>query len=189
MVFWFFKKKDDHEIHKLKENLNHSFSNIKNDIQSVHNVLKHFKEKHERHDEKHNLHNERFNKIEDQISRIYEILAQNNRHSSERSIVHERSRAFKRSDQSFMNVQSLQNLKENLTPAQKRIIQLLNLAEIPLEYGDLAKELKISVITVRRHINDIKRMGFDIKEKMNVDTKRKIFYIESGLKRAIRSKK
>ena len=95
MVFWFFKKKDDHEIHKLKENLNHSFSNIKNDIQSVHNVLKHFKEKHERHDEKHNLHNERFNKIEDQISRIYEILAQNNRHSSERSIVHERSIAPK----------------------------------------------------------------------------------------------
>ena len=66
---------------------------------------------------------------------------------------------------------------------------MLNLAEIPLEYEDIARELKLSVITVRRHINDIKKMGFQIKEKMNVDAGRKVFFIENVMKRAIRGKK
>ncbi|MEK6907110.1 MAG: HTH domain-containing protein, partial [Nanoarchaeota archaeon] len=102
---------------------------------------------------------------------------------------HERSRAFKRSNQSFMNVQSLKKLKEYLTPAQKRIIQILNVAEIPLEYEDIARELKLSVITVRRHVNDIKKMGFQVKEKINIDNGRKVFYIERAIKRAIQSKR
>ena len=88
-----------------------------------------------------------------------------------------------------MNVQSLKNLKEILTPAQKRVIQLLNSTEIPLEYEDIAKSLGISIVTVRRHINDMKKMGFQVKEKMNINTKRKVFYIERGIKKAIQGKK
>ncbi|MEK6862602.1 MAG: HTH domain-containing protein [Nanoarchaeota archaeon] len=187
MGFWFFGRKKDAEINNLKNNLRGSFSNIKGDISLINEVLNHFRERHSNYDKK-------FEHLERDIAEIRHLLEKKDkiatrRSSFERSIVHERSRAFKRSNQSFMNVQSLKKLKEYLTPAQKRVIQMLNLAEIPLEYEDLAKELKLSVITVRRHINDIKKMGFQIKEKMNIDTGRKVFFIENVVKRAIRGKK
>src|SRR3989338_5930579 len=150
MGFWIFGRKKDDGVNKIKDNLKHSFSNIKNDIQSIHNVLKHFKQKHEEHDEKHGLHSEKFEKLEDEISRIHEILEELDRRTIERSIVHERVQSFKRSNQSFMNVQS--SLKGRLTPAQKRIISILTVSEIPLEYETIAKVLKLNVITVRRHI-------------------------------------
>src|SRR3989338_506781 len=130
MGFWIFCRKKDDDVDKIRDNLKHSFSNIKNDIQSIHNVLKHFKQKHEEHDEKHIAHSEKFEKLEDEISRIHEILGELSRRGLERSIVHEHVQSFKRSNQSFMNVQSLDNLKERLTPAQKRIIQVLDMAEI-----------------------------------------------------------
>src|SRR3990167_4703254 len=187
MGFWIFGRKKDDDVDKIRDNLKHSFSNIKNDIQSIHNVLKHFKQKHEEHDEKHGLHSEKFEKLEDEISRIHEILEELDRRKPERSIVHERVQSFKRSNQSFMNVQSLDNLKERLTPAQKRIIQVLDMAEMPIEYEDIARELGISIVTVRRHVNDIKKMGFQIKEKINVDAKRKVFYLEKDIKRAIKA--
>jgi biotin operon repressor len=186
MVFWFFGKKNN-EIEKVRENLKHSFSNIKNDIQSIHGVLKHFKQKHEDHDEKHSLHSERFDKIEDEIAKIYEILKEFDRHSHERSIVHERVQSFNRSNQSFMNVQSLEDLKERLTTSQKRVIQLLNTTDIPLEYEDIAHELKLSIITIRRHINDIKKIGFQVKEKVDINKKRKVFYLDLGVKKAIKA--
>ena len=187
MGFWIFGRKKDDDVDKIRDNLKHSFSNIKNDIQSIHNVLKHFKQKHEEHDEKHGLHSEKFEKLEDEISRIHEILEELDRRKPERSIVHELVQSFKRSNQSFMNVQSLHNLKERLTPAQKRIIQVLDMAEMPIEYEDIARELGISIVTVRRHVNDIKKMGFQIKEKINVDAKRKVFYLEKDIKRAIKA--
>jgi DNA-binding CsgD family transcriptional regulator len=187
MAFWFFGKKRDGEINKLKENLKGSFLNIKGDIRSIHTILSLFKEKHESHDQK-------FERLERDLAEIRQLLEKRPKiatesKSMERSIVHERSRAFKRSNQSFMNVQSLKNLKEVLTPAQKRVIQLLNSTEVPLEYEEIARELKLSIVTVRRHINDIKKMGFRITEKMNIDTKRKIFYIEGAMKRAILRKR
>src|SRR3989344_8493893 len=188
MGFWIFGNKNNDEIKKLKENLKNSFLNIKKDIDGVNKFLDHFKEKHNQHDQKHELHSQRLDNLEDEVSKLYQILREYDQGREERSSVHERSRAFKRSNQAFMNVQSLQNLKENLTPAQKRVIQMLNLTEIPLEYEDIAKDLKLSIVTVRRHLGDIKRMGFDVKEKMNVDTKRKVFYIEKEIKKAIRSK-
>jgi len=187
MGFWFFSRKKDDEISKLKDNLRISFSNINQDVGLINEILNHFREKHSNYDKK-------FEHLERDIAEIRHLLEKKDkiatgRSSFERSIVHERSRAFKRSNQSFMNVQSLKRLKEYLTPAQKRVIQMLNLAEIPLEYEDIARELKLSVITVRRHINDIKKMGFQIKEKMNVDAGRKVFFIENVMKRAIRGKK
>lgn len=190
MGFWIFGKKDDAgEIKKLRDNLNNSFSNIKKDFESVHGVLSGFKDKHEQHDKKHEIHSARFDRIENDITKIYEILEQFDQKNLERSIVHERSSTFNRSNQSFMNVQSLENLKENLTPAQKRVIQLLDSTEIPLEYEDIAKELGVSIITIRRHMNDMKKMGFRVKERFNIDTKRKVFYLEKEIKRAIRRKK
>mgnify|MGYP001618306362 CR=1 FL=1 len=187
MAFWFFGKKKDEEIEGLKNNLKHSFSNIKRDFSLINELLDHFREKHSNHDQK-------FERLERNIAEIRHILEKKDkiateRSNFERSIIHERSRAFKRSNQSFMNVQSLKKLKEYLTPAQKRIIQILNVAEIPLEYEDIARELGVSIITIRRHVNDIKKMGFQVREKFNIDTKRKVFYLENMIKRAIRSKR
>ena len=188
MGFWIFGKKDN-EIKKLKDNLKDSFSNIKEDIKNVHGILDHFKEKHNHNDKKHDMHSGRFEKLEEDIYRIYEILENLDRRKVEHSIVHERSRTFNRSNQSFMNVQTIKNLKEILTPAQKRVIQLLMIAETPMEYDDLAKELGLNIVTIRRHINDIKKMGFKVREKMNVEHKRKVFYLEKEMKQAIKRKK
>jgi len=187
MGFWFFGKKKEDEVNKLKEILRGSFSNIKKDIGLINDLLDNFRKKHDRHDEK-------FERLERDLVEIRQLLTKRSKMSSDydnggRSIVHERSRAFKLNVQSFMNVQSLKKLKNYLTPAQKRVIQLLNISEIPLEYEDIAKELKLSVVTVRRHINDIKRMGFQIKEKTNIDTNRKVFYIERAVKRMISNRK
>jgi len=186
MGFWIFGKKDNGEVKDLKENLKNSFSNIKNDILSVHRVLENFKNKHLNHEAKHDKHADRLSKIEEDIEKIFEILENSNPRFDRRSIVHERSIAFNRPVQSFMNVQSLENFKENLTPAQKRVLQLLDSAETPLEYEDIAKELGISVITIRRHINDIKKMGFNIGEKVNINRSRKVFFLEKEIKKAIK---
>src|SRR3989344_946585 len=92
---------------------------------------------------------------------------------------------------------SFSNIKKDMdsvnkivhTPAQKRVIQLLMIAETPLEYEDIAKELKLNIITVRRHINDVKRLGFEIVERINTESNRKVFYIEKEVKKMIRAKK
>ncbi|MEK6835705.1 MAG: HTH domain-containing protein [Nanoarchaeota archaeon] len=182
MAFWFFGRKKDGKVEKLKSNLNNSFSNIKKDMNLIDKVLNQFKDKHEKHDQ-------RLDKIEQTLMEMKEILEKNvdeEPTGEERSIVHERSIAFKRSNQSFMNVQKLKNV---LTPAQKRVIQLLMIAETPLEYGDIAKELKLSIITVRRHVNDVKKMGFNISERVDTEARRKVFYLDKMVKRMVRSKK
>ena len=189
MTFWFFGKKNNEEIGKLKSNLKYSFSNIKKDMDSVNKMVDNFKEKHDQHDKGHDHHEARLVKLEQDLAEIKEILEKTIFESprrSERSIVHERSIAFKRSNQSFMNVQNLKNV---LTPAQKRVIQLLMIAETPLEYEDIAKELKLNIITVRRHINDVKRLGFEIVERINTENNRKVFYIEKEFKKMIKAKK
>ena len=49
MAFWFFGKKNNEEIGKLKSNLKYSFSNIKKDMDSVNKMFDNYKEKHDRH--------------------------------------------------------------------------------------------------------------------------------------------
>ena len=189
MAFWFFGKKKNEEIGKLKSNLKYSFSNIKKDMDSVNKMVDNFKEKHDRHDKRHYHHETRLEKIEQDLAEIREILEKTIFESPrgfERSSIHERSIAFKHSNQSFMNVQNLKNV---LTPAQKRVIRLLMIAETPVEYEDIAKELKLNIITIRRHINDVKRLGFEIVERINTENNRKVFYIEKEVKKMIKAKK
>ena len=175
MGFWFFGNKKEEKIKKIEGNLKDSFSNIKKDFKIVHEFLSHFGKKHDDHDE-------RFERIEKDIEMLKNLIVQSEVIDDERSIVQSRSIAFNRSNQSFMNVQSLKN---NITPAQKKVIHILNIAETPLEYEDIAKELGISVITVRRHLNDLKKIGFDLKEKVNIENGRKVFFLEKATKKAI----
>ena len=179
MGFWFFGSKKEDKIKKIEDNLKDSFVNIRKDFKSVHGFLSHFKQKHDHHDK-------RFEKIERELEMLRNLIAQTPSSDDERSIVQSRSIAFNRSSEPFMNVQSLKN---TVTPAQKKVIHVLGLADMPLEYGDLARELGLSVVTVRRHLNDLKRMGFDVKEKVNVENGRKVFFIEKTVKRAIMRRK
>jgi len=191
-MFWFFKnKKEDYDskINSLDNLVKTSFSNVKDDMTKVSNWIKFFKTNEIKQDDQIKELNNKLERLISEVSSLkvlYEKAPEPERsiERSSRSIVHERVQSFKRSNQSFMNVQSLDNLKERLTPAQKRIIQVL-----PLEYENIAKELKLNIITVRRHINDIKRIGFDIKEKVSVDNGRKVFYLEKEMKKSILSKK
>jgi len=84
-----------------------------------------------------------------------------------------------------MNVQVL---KDKMTPSQKNLLNLLRNASIPLDYEIIAKELGLSTVTVRRHMNDIKRL-FEIKEMRDVDRGRKVFYIDKEAKMTLKRKK
>ena len=185
-MFWFFRKKDsdfNRKLESMNSMLKNSFDSIKNDMGLISQWINAFNKKHKEHDEKFERILSRLERLEEKLEKKHDLSSVN----EQRSIVHERVQSFKRSNQSFTNVQSLDNLKERLTPAQKRIIQVLDMAEMPIEYEDIARELGISIVTVRRHVNDIKKMGFQIKEKINVDAKRKVFYLEKDIKRAIKA--
>ena len=179
MGFWIFGNKKEDMVKKIEDNLKGSFSNIKKDFGVIHEFISHFKKKHDDHDE-------RFERIEKELEILRNLIAETPSIDDERSIVQSRSIAFNRSIDPFMNVQSLKNM---VTPAQKKVIHALSLAEIPLEYEDLAKDLGLSVVTVRRHLNDLKRIGFDVKEKVNIENGRKVFFIEKAVKRVIMRRK
>lgn len=179
MGFWIFGNKKEDRVKKIEDNLKGSFSNIKKDFGTIHEFISHFRKKHDDHDE-------RFERIEKELEILQNLIVQTPSSDDERSIVQSRSIAFNRSIEPFMNVQSLKNV---ITPAQKKVIHALSLAEIPLEYEDLAKELGLSIVTVRRHINDLKRMGFNVKEKVNIENGRKVFFIEKAVKRVIMRRK
>jgi len=182
-LFGFMKKRDfEREIRGLKSGLQESFSGVKKDMTSAGDWIRKF-------DKKEKLNEQRFKDIEKRLVVLqgmmeYGIPSPKTR-SEERSIVHERVQSLERSNSSFMNVQSLKKISKRLTPMQKKVIALLSLAKKPLSYNTIAKELKISVVTVRRHINDIKRTGLEIKEKVSVDNKRKVFFIEEKMKKNI----
>ena len=194
-MFWFFKnKKEDYDskINSLDNLVKTSFSNVKDDMTKVSNWIKFFKTNEIKQDDQIKELNNKLERLISEVSSLkvlYEKAPEPERsiERSSRSIVHERVQSFNRSNQSFMNVQS--SLKGSFTPAQKKIISVLTVSDIPLEYENIAKELKLNIITVRRHINDIKRIGFDIKEKVSVDNGRKVFYLEKELKKSILSKK
>ena len=194
MGFWFFnKKRDDSEIKNVHKVMENSFSNIKRDMKSISSWIDHFKDKHEKHDDS-------FDKVVKEIESIKKMFEQHMQdhhfeRSIGRSIAIERVQSFKRSDQSFMNVQDLEEVSKNtddksnkLTPSQKRVLGLLNMSNIPLDYETIAKELKLNIVTVRRHINDVKKV-FEIKEMMNVDSGRKVFYIGKEAKMSLKRKK
>ena len=83
---------------------------------------------------------------------------------------------------------NVQNLKEKLTPSQKRVLNLLNKSSVPIDYETIANELKLNIVTVRRHVNDIKKV-FEIKEMMDIDRGRKVFCIEKEVKLTLKQKK
>jgi predicted transcriptional regulator len=174
------------EIRRLKSSLQDSFFNVKRDMTSVGEWIKKF-------DSREKINEQRFKEIEKKLAMLqgmmeYHASSQKAR-QGERSIVHERVQSLERSNQSFMNVQTLKKVSKRLTPMQKKVIALLSLAKKPLDYNTIAKELRISVVTVRRHINDIKRAGLEVKEKVSLDSKRKVFYIEEEIKERILTNK
>lgn len=177
---WFFRGKKDSEIKKVHNIMEKSFSNIKKDMGNLSSWVHHFKCKHEE-------HNDSFDKLikdVEYIKKIFENHVEEHHSEGERSIAIERVQSFNRSNQSFMNVQEA---KDRLTPSQKRVINLLNKATIPLDYETIANELKLSIVTVRRHMNDIKKV-FELKEMSDIERGRKVFYIDKKTKMTLKCK-
>ena len=55
----------------------------------------------------------------------------------------------------------------------------------PLGYEDIAKSLGLNIVTVRRHVNDIFKIGLPIKEKVDVRNRRKLFYLDGETKNKV----
>lgn len=180
MPFWFFKRKED--VHKkvgiLEKNLSDSFVNLKKDMGKVGYWIDHFKQKHSKHDE-------RLNVIEQRLEKIMVLLKENEIECNE-PIEHVQS--FKRSDAAFMNIQSAKDLT-HLTPAQKQFLILLAYAGGPLDYSELSNKLKLNLVTVRRHMADLKRAGVPIIEKVSVKNRRKVFLLKKEVRDILIDKK
>ena len=185
MVWWLFKRKED-RFDNIHKNLEHSFTNLKGEMNSVGKWINHFKEKHEKHDHKFDELFRKMNLIEEQMCVLNGRLEVQIKEDNDRSIAIERIQSFNRSDQSFMNVQSV-NSVDNLTPAQKQVLALLVFAGGPLDYEDIATKLGLNIVTIRRHINDLKRAGIDIKEKVSVKNRRKLIYVDQEVKERVQS--
>src|SRR3989338_7405429 len=177
MGFLFFgKKRDDAELEEMHKRVSESFSRVKKDIDKIGGWISHL-------DHHKKTHDSRIEELERRILAVEHHLRGSA--TIERSSVQSFNRVQSRSNQSFMNVQSL---SDKITPKEKNVILCLLESDFPLEYSMLAKKLGISVITTRRHINDIKKSGFNIEERMDVNTKRKVFFIKNEIKRAILGK-
>jgi len=185
MVWWLFKRKED-RFDNIHKNLEHSFTNLKGEMNSVGKWINHFKEKHEKHDHKFDELFRKMSLIEEQMCVLNGRLEVQIKEDNDRSIAIERIQSFNRSDQSFMNVQSV-NSVDNLTPAQKQVLALLVFAGGPLDYEDIATKLGLNIVTIRRHINDLKRAGIDIKEKVSVKNRRKLIYVDQEVKERVQS--
>jgi len=180
-MFWLFKKRDDHKWKTLHKSLKNSFENIKGDIAEISGGFH----------EKHGHHEKRLKEIEEKLGYIIDIIENNEKidkkYSVDESAI-ECVQSFNRSNQSFnRSNQSVMNIKsfEKLTPAQKEVITLLVYMDKPLGYEDLAKNLGLNIVTVRRHVNDIFKIGLPIREKVDVRNRRKLFYLEREVKNKV----
>lgn len=185
MGFWFFQKKEDH-LHKkiadLEKAMLHSFGNVKKDMQNTGQWIGHLKEKHGHHESKFEQFEKRLVDLEEKIGQLALLIREDEEIGDERSNAFEPVQTFKRSVQTFMNVQTL-------TPAQKQVILLLLGAGGPMDYESLAQKLNINTITIKRHILDIKKSGFPLEEKVSVQTRRKVFTLSEDSKRMLLKQK
>ena len=173
-MFWLFKKRDDHKWKTLHKSLKNSFENIKGDIAEISDGFY----------ERHRHHEKRLKEIEERLGYIIDIVENNEKidkkYSVDESAI-ECVQSFNRSNQSIMNIKSF----EKLTPAQKEVVTLLVYMDRPLGYEDIAKNLGLNIVTVRRHVNDIFKIGLPIREKVDVRNRRKLFYLEREVKNKV----
>ncbi|MBU3940331.1 MAG: helix-turn-helix domain-containing protein [Nanoarchaeota archaeon] len=181
MGFLWFNKKGDGSEEKwdqLHKGLKASFSNIKRDFEHSMGHIDHLHSKKEE-------HHSRLTKIEERLVLLEQMLLdfRGKKSKVERSTI-ERVQSFNHSE-SFMNVQTI----KNLTPSQKQVVFLLLQSKNPLNYQAIADKVGSNIVTVRRHINDIKRAGVKVKEKISVKNRSKVFYLNDELKKELRQKK
>jgi len=178
MAWWNFLKKEyilEERFSEIRTVLESSFGKVKEDMSDVSEWIKHL----ETHRSK---HNDSIKKIEERLHAIETNIFHT--HSSRSANILnevEHVQTFKRSNQSIMNVQSV----DDLTPAQKQVVGLLVYAEEAMTYEDISKKLGINIVTVRRHINDVKRAGIKINEKVSVKSRKKMFLADKSLKEII----
>ncbi len=164
------------EVHTILES---SFSKVKEDIDQVGEWIRHFDNYK---DEQH----KKFINFEERLRSIEQYIINSNENKNQTGhSENEHVQSFNRSIQPIMNVQKI----DDLTPAQKQVVGILIYSGGPLSYEDISNKLKINVVTVRRHINDIKRAGFKIKEKVSVKNRRKMFMLDEDIKQTILNEK
>ncbi len=176
-LFNFFKKREmaEEQFSEIHTILDSSFSRVKTDMEKVGKWIEHL-------DDHKDHHNKRLNELDHRLKILESKLIEQNHTSVEDNHSKlERVQSFNRSVQPIMNVQKI----DELTPAQKQVVGLLVYSEEPLSYNDISNKLKINIVTVRRHINDIKRAGFEIKERVSVKSRRKVFFVKDSVRNSI----
>ncbi|HLD15596.1 MAG TPA: HTH domain-containing protein [Candidatus Nanoarchaeia archaeon] len=204
MLSWFFKKGDnskqlDTKFKLLDENIRGSFTHIKEDMKKIGDWIDFFNSKEKDQKEKFQRLEWKIEALEDQLSKKKEyhivekvVESEVNRSNSRSNFEH--VQPFNRSVQPFMNVQpGVQPeyfLKKNqeidiLTPAQKRVLGLLLYSGGPMDYQEIARRLEINEITARRHMNDLRRAGIEVKRKLSDNGRKNLFFIDKNLKEQI----
>ncbi|MDO8555836.1 MAG: helix-turn-helix domain-containing protein [Nanoarchaeota archaeon] len=206
-MFNFFRLKEDtkslrRHLNEVDQNIQQSFSNLKEDMKEIGKWIHHFNEQVTQKDKF--IHH-----LEGKID-----ILETKIHEKEREHLHEKHverskiehvQPFNRSVQPFMNVQpyvqpTVQSFEhmfnqqnkadlasdfKRLTPAQQRVIGLLAYSGGPMDYEEIAKRLNLNPITARRHINDVKRMGVAIKKKVSDNGRKNLYYLDEQVKQII----
>ena len=203
MLSWFFKREEnsnqlDTKFKLLDENIRGSFVHIKEDMKKIGDWIDFFNSKEKDQKEKLQRLEWKIETLEDQLSRkkehhdVEKVVEKEVERSNSRSNF-EHVQPFNRSVQPFMNVQTdvqpynftfprRNSDVDILTPAQKRVLGLLLYSGGPMDYSEIARRLEINEVTARRHMNDLKRAGVEVKRKVSDNGRKNLFFIDKQLK-------
>lgn len=202
---WWFSKKEDHveediltvkkRLHDVDENVRESFHNLKDDMRQVGQWIEHFQTLLAAKDEKIQHLEWKIGSLE----QLEQLVEQQNTFKHDQKDVKTQSgeidrskfeqlvehvQPFNRSVQPFMNVQPLEVIGK-LTPMQRQVVGLLLYSGGPMDYEAIAQRLNINEITARRHLNDIRRAGIDIKRKVSDNNRKNLFFLDQRIREAL----
>lgn len=199
MVWWLFSKRSVHKkVDDLQLKIADSFKNLKNDMRGTVQWIEHLNSKTDTHHDKIKGLERRLNNIENAFYELKENLSVHgtvqpfmNVHTVEPNQAIKAENDLPDRSDLFMNVHTFMNVHavEKLTPSERNIIALMVYSKEPLSYSEISQKLGINEVTIRRHMSDIKRMGFKMNEKVSVRSRKKLFFFEDRVKKAIVSGK
>jgi ElaB/YqjD/DUF883 family membrane-anchored ribosome-binding protein len=188
MVFWFWKKKEEKEIEKLKNILKSSFFSVKNDLEKVGQWINYLNEKNKNFDEKIENLRMKVEKVEKEIEEIKEYLYYE---GVFKQVFKQHKQVFKHQTgvegvqtpvQTGVQTPEKENFLKNLTITERVIVWVLLNSDLKLSCEDIGRVLGKNSNTIRGQINNIKSKIPGLIEEIIEKNGKKRYFIEEKTK-------
>lgn len=183
MVFWFFKKRDDHaheRIDEVHDILKNSFSNLKKDMTHVSKWLSDSKQKEEGRDKRLDLLDRRLDELEQLFGQLQTDIR------SKRTSVHVQTpvqtivqTGKKKNKESY---DGLEDALRHLTTMERTVVWMLLNTDLKMSYDDMCIALGKDKSTLRGQINNIKQKAEGLVSEFSEPSGKKRFYMQDELK-------